>query len=72
MNFTATEQSVKAENLNLFKTPVGMSYMCQTPEAVSIEFKDVDLAFNYVHLQPYAVESKFFEKGMKFKFFFLL
>lgn len=55
-----TVESVVAGDLNLFKTPLGMSYMCKVPEVVTVEFKDVDLAFNYVHLMPFGVQSHFF------------
>ncbi|XP_076442832.1 uncharacterized protein LOC143281508 [Babylonia areolata] len=53
-------ERVATEHLNLFRTPLGMSYVCRTPEAVTVEFRDVDLTFNFVHLMPFQVQSQFF------------
>ncbi|KAL8586309.1 hypothetical protein ACOMHN_058689 [Nucella lapillus] len=53
-------EKVRADNLGLFKTPLGMAYMCKTPEVVTVEFNNVDLAFNFVHLMPFGAQSTYF------------
>ncbi|KAK7103269.1 hypothetical protein V1264_018203 [Littorina saxatilis] len=53
-------KTVDPATVDLFKTPLGLSYMCETSGAVKLQFKDVEMVFNYVRLQPFAPQSAYF------------
>ena len=57
-------KSVYTEDMQLFKTLFGMSYLCQTPDAVTILFDDVNFVFNFVHLQAFGADTRHFYTGV--------
>lgn len=59
-------EDLAKDDLELFKSPLGMSFFCDSQERITIGSHEnaAIVAFRHVHIQPFLVKSGMFSTGL--------